>query len=114
MDEETLQKLGKDIEDVEEDKEEEEEEDEEEERDRVDAFEDIKSQLTGLEYKDGTQSRQGDDLTSMRSVSTSKTMINKLEKELGAEKKAREKLQEEIEELKRMNNQLCSAIMSNK
>jgi len=31
-------------------------------------------------------------------------MINKLEKELGAEKKAREKLQEEIEELKRMNN----------
>ena len=39
-------------------------------------------------------------------------MISKLQKQLDEEKRAREKLREEIDELKRMNNELCNAILS--
>ncbi len=41
-------------------------------------------------------------------------MINKLEKKLNEERHQREKLQSEIEELKKMNNDLCNAILSSK
>ena len=39
-------------------------------------------------------------------------MISKLQKQLDEEKKAREKLKDEIDELKKMNAELCNAILS--
>jgi predicted RNase H-like nuclease (RuvC/YqgF family) len=39
-------------------------------------------------------------------------VINNLEKQLEDEKQAREQLRSEIEELKKMNSELCNAIMS--
>lgn len=39
-------------------------------------------------------------------------MVSKLQKQLDEEKKAREKLRQEIEELKKMNSELCNVILS--
>ena len=39
-------------------------------------------------------------------------MISKLQKQLDEEKKAREQLKSEIEELKKMNHELCNAILT--
>lgn len=64
---------------------------------------------------DGTVSEMKSVTTEMKSQKTNKTsstVISKLQKQLDDEKKAREKLKEEIEELKKMNNELCNAILS--
>ena len=52
------------------------------------------------------------EMRSMKTSKTSSTMIYKLQKQLDDEKKAREQLRDEIEELKRMNNELCNALLS--
>ena len=49
------------------------------------------------------------------SVRTSKTYISTLEKQLNEEKRAREKLQQEIEEIKKINSEISSKLgLSNK
>lgn len=50
---------------------------------------------------------------SKRSSSTAHTVIQKLEKQLMEERSEREKMKEEIEELKKMNLELASAIRGN-
>ena len=49
-------------------------------------------------------------MTANGSVKTSKTYISHLEKELNEEKVAREKLEQEIEELKRINSEITSKL----
>ncbi len=46
-----------------------------------------------------------------RTVKTSSTLISKLEKDLLDERIQREKLQKEIDDLKKMNSELCNAIL---
>jgi predicted RNase H-like nuclease (RuvC/YqgF family) len=52
------------------------------------------------------------EVRSHKTNKTSSTVISKLQKQLDEEKKARERLKEEIDELKKMNNELCNAILS--
>jgi len=44
------------------------------------------------------------------SIKTSKTYISVLEKQLNEEKRAREKLEQEIEEIKRINSEISSKL----
>lgn len=54
------------------------------------------------------------ELKSSRSSArlSSVTAINKLQSQLEEEKREREKMQREIEELKKINNDLCSALLN--
>ncbi len=113
MDDETIEKIGKEISvhgDAEVDL-----ENIEEERDEVKDLDDKSVATENMYGQDIQQARQELDVKSVysqRTVSSSKTVISKLEKDLMSEKKAREKLQLEIEELKKMNSDLCNAILS--
>ena len=49
-------------------------------------------------------------MSSNGSVKTSKTYISHLEKQLKDEKSAREKLEKEIEEIKRINSEISSKL----
>jgi len=51
------------------------------------------------------------NLSRKLSSSTAVTVINKLEKQLNDEKQEREKMRNEIEELRKMNEKLCEAII---
>lgn len=67
-----------------------------------------------------TPSQRPDDLKSVASSTYSRkvssytaiTMINRLERQLSEERSEREKMRKEIDELKKMNNKLASAISS--
>lgn len=52
------------------------------------------------------------DMRSVRTGKSSIAKISKLEQELNIERLEREKLRKEIEELKKINNNLCEAIVS--
>ena len=68
--------------------------------------EDLNDEIDSLYYGSYTESRKSD--MSRRSQLTSATYISQLEKELQEERRAREKLAEELEEIKKISSEISS------
>ena len=66
----------------------------------------LNDEIDSLYYGSYTDSRRSD--ASRRSQMTSATYISKLEKELAEERKAREKLAKELEEIKKISSEISS------
>lgn len=67
---------------------------------------DLNDEIDSLYYGSYTESRRSE--VSRRSQLTSATYISKLEKELQEERKAREKLAHELEEIKKISSEISS------
>lgn len=67
---------------------------------------DLNDEIDSLYYGSYTESRRSE--ISRRSQLTSATYISKLEKELQEERKAREKLAQELEEIKKISSEISS------
>lgn len=81
-----------------------EEPDEEEQKAKEE--QDLNDEIDSLYYGSYTESRRSE--VSRRSQLTSATYISKLEKELQEERKAREKLAQELEEIKKISSEISS------
>eukprot|EP00347_Sterkiella_histriomuscorum_P018955 403343518 len=73
---------------------------------------DIKSVTTDIKSQIGSQ--HGGAMSTKSYKSSNYSAINKLSQQLDEERKEREKMQQEIEELKKMNSDLCNAILNTK
>ena len=87
----------------------------EEEGELEDCVDEIKDQLEPLQEPKPLDSISNvapiSTFSRKLSSSTAVTVINKLEKQLNEEKYEREKMRNEIEELRKMNEKLCEAII---
>lgn len=106
MDDRSIDQLKKTFDHIEEDKKEDAPIQQEPANDQVSPDEQkLHEEIDSLYYGDGVSEYSR---TSKRSTKTSATYISKLEKELRAEKEAREKLEKELEEIKKISSEISS------